>query len=90
MPVLGFRRMLAVWMATATWMLGAAAQAEPARPECVAPAQPGGGFDLTCRLAQTALADSGALKTPHVIDDSMCVRCGLCLKSCPVKAISVE
>lgn len=26
------------------------------RPECVAPAQPGGGFDLTCRVAQSGLA----------------------------------
>lgn len=25
------------------------------RPECVAPAKPGGGFDLTCRLAQQGL-----------------------------------
>lgn len=25
-------------------------------PECVAPANPGGGFDLTCRVAQTGLA----------------------------------
>ncbi|KGJ03545.1 putative tricarboxylic transport membrane protein [Paracoccus halophilus] len=25
------------------------------RPECVAPAQPGGGFDLTCRIAQGGL-----------------------------------
>lgn len=25
------------------------------RPECVAPAQPGGGFDLTCRVAQGGL-----------------------------------
>ncbi|MCM5680191.1 tripartite tricarboxylate transporter substrate binding protein [Schlegelella sp. S2-27] len=41
-----------------------AAAAEPARPECVAPAKPGGGFDLTCRLAQSALKDSGALKSP--------------------------
>lgn len=40
------------------------AAAEPARPECVAPAQPGGGFDLTCRLAQSALKDSGVLKNP--------------------------
>ncbi|WP_443082319.1 Bug family tripartite tricarboxylate transporter substrate binding protein [Tepidimonas sp.] len=61
---MGFRRMMAAWMAAATWIFTAAAHAEPARPECVAPAQPGGGFDLTCRLAQTALADSGALKTP--------------------------
>lgn len=27
------------------------------KPECVAPANPGGGFDLTCRVAQTGLAD---------------------------------
>src|SRR5690554_1288894 len=33
--------------------VGMAAHAadEPRRPECLAPAQPGGGFDLTCRLA---------------------------------------
>lgn len=40
------------------------AQAEPRRPECIAPAQPGGGFDLTCRLTQAALKESGALKSP--------------------------
>jgi putative tricarboxylic transport membrane protein len=28
------------------------ALAEIDRPECIAPAQPGGGFDLTCRVAQ--------------------------------------
>jgi putative tricarboxylic transport membrane protein len=27
-------------------------------PECVAPAKPGGGFDLTCRLAQQGLMDT--------------------------------
>ncbi|MCJ8140931.1 Bug family tripartite tricarboxylate transporter substrate binding protein [Falsirhodobacter halotolerans] len=31
------------------------ALAEIRRPECVAPAQPGGGFDLTCRVAQQGL-----------------------------------
>jgi putative tricarboxylic transport membrane protein len=31
------------------------AEAAPDRPECVAPAQPGGGFDLTCRIAADAL-----------------------------------
>ncbi|GIX24363.1 MAG: C4-dicarboxylate ABC transporter substrate-binding protein [Caldimonas sp.] len=59
-----FRSTAAAWLATTVLSIGTLAQAEPARPECVAPAQPGGGFDLTCRLAQTALADSGALKTP--------------------------
>lgn len=45
---------------------GAAAQAaeEPRRPECIAPAQPGGGFDLTCRLAVEGLKQSGALEEP--------------------------
>ncbi|SMQ68644.1 putative tricarboxylic transport membrane protein [Devosia lucknowensis] len=37
--------------------------AEPANPECIAPAQPGGGFDITCKLAQSSLAESGALNT---------------------------
>lgn len=37
---------------------------EPRRPECIAPAAPGGGFDLTCKLAQSALLDSGAISRP--------------------------
>jgi len=37
---------------------------EPRRPECIAPAAPGGGFDLTCKLAQTALVESKALSNP--------------------------
>ena len=37
---------------------------EPNRPECIAPAQPGGGFDLTCKLAQVSMADTKILKTP--------------------------
>jgi putative tricarboxylic transport membrane protein len=40
------------------------AKAEPAKPECIAPAQPGGGFDLTCRLAVNAFRATGALKAP--------------------------
>ncbi len=42
----------------------AMAQTEPRRPECIAPAQPGGGFDLTCRLAQTGMRESKALQRP--------------------------
>ncbi|MBU2963645.1 tripartite tricarboxylate transporter substrate binding protein [Citreicella sp. C3M06] len=37
----------------------ALAQSDIRKPECVAPANPGGGFDLTCRVAQTGLE-------PHV------------------------
>ncbi|HAG74081.1 MAG TPA: tricarboxylic transporter [Thauera sp.] len=40
------------------------AHAEPAKPECIAPAKPGGGFDLTCKLAQSGLQDGGLLKAP--------------------------
>jgi len=36
----------------------------PSRPECIAPAKPGGGFDLTCKLAQAGLKDTGILKDP--------------------------
>lgn len=36
--------------------LATSAGAEITTPECVAPAKPGGGFDVTCRVAQTGLA----------------------------------
>ncbi|WP_428023732.1 Bug family tripartite tricarboxylate transporter substrate binding protein [Arcobacter sp.] len=40
----------------ATTLIGASVFAtEIKKPECVAPAKPGGGFDLTCRIAQTGL-----------------------------------
>lgn len=39
-----------------------AAQAEPHKPECIAPAQPGGGFDLTCRIALNGFQQTGILK----------------------------
>ena len=38
--------------------------AEPKRPECIAPASPGGGFDLTCKLAQSALFNEKLLNSP--------------------------
>ncbi len=37
---------------------------EPSRPECIAPAQPGGGFDLTCKLVQTSFAETKLLSKP--------------------------
>lgn len=42
----------------------AIAMADPANPECIAPAQPGGGFDLTCKLAQAALTEAEILPDP--------------------------
>ncbi|MDS1139154.1 tripartite tricarboxylate transporter substrate binding protein [Pusillimonas sp. SM2304] len=43
---------------------GVAGAQEPKRPQCIAPAQPGGGFDLTCRLAQEGLKAADQLKEP--------------------------
>ncbi|GGE82144.1 tripartite tricarboxylate transporter substrate binding protein [Stappia taiwanensis] len=37
-------------------LASSAALADVTAPECIAPAKPGGGFDLTCRVAQTGLA----------------------------------
>lgn len=55
------RPILAVTLALAV----AAAAAGPLdKPECIAPAKPGGGFDLTCKLAQSALMDGKFIKDP--------------------------
>jgi len=37
---------------------------QPSKPECIAPAQPGGGFDLTCRVALNGFASTDILKEP--------------------------
>ena len=34
------------------------------KTECIAPAKPGGGFDLTCKLAQSGLLDGKFISTP--------------------------
>lgn len=44
-------------------LAGTAASA-PARTECIAPAKPGGGFDLTCKLIQVSLQETGAISNP--------------------------
>ena len=38
--------------------------AAPSKPECIAPAKPGGGFDLTCKLAQAGLQNGKYLDSP--------------------------
>ncbi len=43
---------------------GATELIAPSRPECIAPAKPGGGFDLTCKLAQQGLKETGVLEEP--------------------------
>ncbi|MFC3608107.1 tripartite tricarboxylate transporter substrate binding protein [Stutzerimonas tarimensis] len=49
---------------TSCLMLSSQLLAEPKRPECIAPAKPGGGFDLTCKLAQSGFQESELLKAP--------------------------
>jgi len=44
--------------------LGLAQAAPLDKSECIAPAKPGGGFDLTCKLAQSALLDGKYVSTP--------------------------
>ena len=43
---------------------GAAAAGPLDKTECIAPAKPGGGFDLTCKLAQSALSDGKYIASP--------------------------
>lgn len=40
------------------------AQDAPSHYQCIAPAKPGGGFDLTCKLIQVSLLETGAIKKP--------------------------
>ncbi|CCW29623.1 conserved exported hypothetical protein [Xenorhabdus nematophila F1] len=40
------------------------AASAPSRTECIAPAKPGGGFDLTCKLVQISLLDTHAISSP--------------------------
>jgi putative tricarboxylic transport membrane protein len=40
---------------------------QPTKPECLAPAKPGGGFDLTCRLVSNSLLHSKLLEKPMLV-----------------------
>jgi putative tricarboxylic transport membrane protein len=48
-------------------MTAASAHAAPAKPECLAGAKPGGGFDLTCRLAANALLETKQISKPMAV-----------------------
>lgn len=47
-----------------TFALGSAHAAAPEKPECIAPAKPGGGFDLTCKLVQGGLQNGKYIDAP--------------------------
>lgn len=52
-------------LGAAAALLASLAQAGPLdKSECIAPAKPGGGFDLTCKLAQGALQDGKYIADP--------------------------
>jgi putative tricarboxylic transport membrane protein len=51
--------------AVALWLTAPSVRA--AGPECVVPAKPGGGFELTCRLVQAGLASSGAAEPLRIV-----------------------
>ncbi|MDT8327211.1 MAG: tripartite tricarboxylate transporter substrate-binding protein [Roseovarius sp.] len=52
---MSFTRFGAAIIVAVGFAASASAQVQIKSPECVAPANPGGGFDLTCRIAQTGL-----------------------------------
>lgn len=41
--------------------------AQSAKTECIAPAKPGGGYDLTCRLLASGLEKTGTLDQPMLV-----------------------
>ena len=53
----------ALFAVAATVAMGAA-HAAPEKTECIAPAKPGGGFDLTCKLAQGGLQNGKFIDSP--------------------------
>jgi putative tricarboxylic transport membrane protein len=62
------KRILGIAVAAVLMGSGASALAAgPSRPECVAPARPGGGFDLTCRIAVQAMEAAKALNRPMAV-----------------------
>jgi len=62
-----FRLALALALAAAGVMAASpAAVAATAKAECIVPAKAGGGFDLTCKLAQRMLADERAIQLSYL------------------------
>jgi NADH:ubiquinone oxidoreductase subunit F (NADH-binding)/NAD-dependent dihydropyrimidine dehydrogenase PreA subunit len=43
-----------------------------------------------CRLACPEKAITGKKKEPHVIDQSKCIKCGVCMSACKFDAVDVE
>ncbi|MFB9887410.1 Bug family tripartite tricarboxylate transporter substrate binding protein [Balneatrix alpica] len=62
------QRKIGAWLLAAGLLSSVQAFAfEPNKPECIAPAKPGGGFDLTCRIVSNGFADAGLMPTPMAV-----------------------
>ncbi len=61
------RRLLTAITLVTGFTVGTASAFTPERPECVAPAKPGGGYDLTCRIAVGAMDAANALDQPMAV-----------------------
>ncbi|WP_280540782.1 tripartite tricarboxylate transporter substrate binding protein [Chromohalobacter sp. 11-W] len=48
-------------------LAASSAQAQSDATECIAPAKPGGGYDLTCRLAANGLEKTGMIDKPMAV-----------------------
>ena len=53
--------------ATMIAMAGSLFAYEPKKPTCIAPAKPGGGFDLTCRVVSTGFDAANLLNKPMAV-----------------------
>ncbi|RCK30453.1 Bug family tripartite tricarboxylate transporter substrate binding protein [Thalassospira lucentensis] len=51
------KKLFAATVVMANCFFGSAQSSDIKKPECIAPAKPGGGFDLTCRVAQGGIGD---------------------------------
>ncbi|MGB3383370.1 MAG: tripartite tricarboxylate transporter substrate-binding protein [Marinomonas sp.] len=59
---------IATLLLASSFTLASAANAfEPNKPTCIAPAKPGGGFDLTCRIVSTGFEKAGLTKVPMAV-----------------------
>lgn len=60
----------ALWLLALTCamtLVGCKQNAHTSNPECIAPAKPGGGYDLTCRLLATGLQKTHILDKPMMV-----------------------
>ncbi|MFP8964959.1 Bug family tripartite tricarboxylate transporter substrate binding protein [Pokkaliibacter sp. CJK22405] len=68
MSILSFASLRRPLIAVALAGVASVSYAQGGKPECLAPAKPGGGYDLTCRLASNGLEKTGLLDTPMLVN----------------------